>query len=303
MNDTALNKLSVLLNYLEGAYATNTLRAYRADMSEFIQYASRSNSESLPASPGTVAKFLESVNDGSLKSSTIKRKAASISAVHRLSSHTDPTRSLEVQLALRKIYRQLGNRYGQAYPITRPILDQLLAVCGSDLRGKRNRALLLLAYDSMRRRAELVSLRIDDMELQLDGGASILLRKSKTDQARTGQWIHLSHESTAAVEAWLQEAGITEGFVLRGIDTRGQITASLCDSRVGKIYKSLAKLARLEDRVIQQISGHSMRVGAAQDLLFRGASLPQIMVKGGWAKPDTVIRYVERVHRRTIALR
>jgi hypothetical protein len=38
-----------------------------------------------------------------------------------------------------------------------------------------------------------------------------------------------------------------------------------------------------------------MRVGGAQDLLTQGASLPQIMVKGGWIKPDTVMRYVERV--------
>lgn len=113
MNDTALHKLAALFNYLEGAYAPNTLRAYRADMFKFIQYAHKSSCESLPASPVTVAKFLESVKTGSLKSSTIRRKAASISAVHRLSSHADPTKSIEVQLTLRKIFRQLGTRYGQ----------------------------------------------------------------------------------------------------------------------------------------------------------------------------------------------
>lgn|GEM_PF-6495981 len=42
------------------------------------------------------------------------------------------------------------------------------------------------------------------------------------------------------------------------------------------------------------VSAVSMRVGGAQDLLNTGASLPQIMVKGGWAKTDTVMRYVER---------
>ena len=41
-------------------------------------------------------------------------------------------------------------------------------------------------------------------------------------------------------------------------------------------------------------NGHSLRVGGAQDLLAIGASLPQIMVKGGWMKTDTVMRYVER---------
>ena len=42
-----------------------------------------------------------------------------------------------------------------------------------------------------------------------------------------------------------------------------------------------------------------MRVGGAQDLLNIGASLPQIMVKGGWSKTDTVMRYVDRVRPET----
>jgi hypothetical protein len=69
----------------------------------------------------------------------------------------------------------------------------------------------------------------------------------------------------------------------------------LCDSRIGRIYKTLAKRAQLSGKIVHSISGHSMRVGGAQDLLALGASLPQIMVKGGWVKPDTVMRYVERV--------
>jgi len=51
-------------------------------------------------------------------------------------------------------------------------------------------------------------------------------------------------------------------------------------------------------QVVKSISGHSMRVGGAQDLLIHGASMPQIMVKGGSAKTYTVIRYVERVRGR-----
>lgn len=38
-----------------------------------------------------------------------------------------------------------------------------------------------------------------------------------------------------------------------------------------------------------------MSVGGGQNLLIQGASLPQIMIKGGWAKTDTVMRYVERI--------
>ena len=229
------------------------------------------------------------------KTATIRRKISSISAIHRLSYLEDPTKHPEVKIILRKIARQLGTRFDQAYPVTRPILDMLLSVCSQDLRGLRDKALLLLAYDSMRRRSELVSLCVEDMEWLSNEGASILLRKSKTDQMGTGKWIHLSMEATQAVLDWLEAAKIEDGFVLRGIDPSGQVTASLCESRVARIFKSLARRAKLSEHVVQGISGHSMRVGGAQDLMTQGASLPQIMVKGGWAKTDTVMRYVERV--------
>ena len=45
--------------------------------------------------------------------------------------------------------------------------------------------------------------------------------------------------------------------------------------------------------IINNISGHSMRVGAAQDLMASGAALPIIMIRGRWTKTDTVMRYIE----------
>jgi site-specific recombinase XerD len=295
VNLTGAEELIRIMETLDGAYAQNTLRAYRADMLEFIEFAAKQGKKFMPYTPQVVQPhLLESAKTG-IKTSTIKRKVASISAIHRLAGYPDPTKSAEVRLTMRKIERQLGNRFKQAYPITRAVLNQLLAVCENDLRGKRNRALLLLAYDSMRRRSELVSLRSEDMEWLSEEGASILLRKSKTDQLGTGHWIHLANETTLAIQDWIEAAEIKEGFLLRGIDTRGVVTKSLCDSRVGRIYKKLAALAGLDARTVEAISGHSMRVGAAQGLLTTGASLPQIMAKGGWAKTDTVMRYVERV--------
>jgi len=229
-----------------------------------------------------------------IKSSTIRRKVSSISAVHRLTYLEDPIKHPEVKIIQRKIFRQLGTRFDLADPVTRVVLDKMLSVCSNDLHGLRNRALLLAAYDSMRRRCELISLSVQDIEWLTEEGASILLRKSKTDQHGSGKWIHLLDEATKALEDWLSAAQIKDGLLFRGYVQGGFITDGLCDSRVTRIYKSLAKEAGLSNEVIHGISGHSMRVGAAQDLLISGASLPQIMIKGGWAKTDIVIRYIER---------
>lgn len=295
MNDSPLKKLSNLLEHLDGAYAPNTLRAYRSDMLEFIHFCEKNSLAALPASSTTVSNFLMGTLSQGIKTSTIRRKVSSISAIHRLSSLPDPSKHPEVSITVRKISRQLGTRFDQAYPVTKVILDMLLAVCGHDLRGLRDRALLMLAYDCMRRRSELVSMQVEDMEWLSDDEVSILLRRSKTDQHGSGQWIHLSNPATKALQDWLEAAQIKDGFILRGVRPNGSATPSLCESRVSRIYKTLAKRAQLSERIVQSISGHSMRVGGAQDLLVQGASLPQIMVKGGWAKTDTVIRYVERV--------
>jgi site-specific recombinase XerD len=295
INHSAVLALRELLNHLDGAYAPNTLRAYKSDMLEFISFCNKTGACALPALPSVVATFLMQTIGQGIKSSTVRRKVSSISAIHRLSCHDDPTKHPEVKITQRKIFRQLGTRFDQAYPVTRTVLEKLLSVCTNDLHGLRDKALLLVAYDSMRRRSELVSFRIEDIQWLSGNGASILLRKSKTDQHGSGKWIHLRAETANAIESWISAANINSGHVFRGIRGVADISNSLCESRVARIYKTLARRTGLSEQIIQGISGHSMRVGGAQDLLSCGASLPQIMVKGGWGKTDTVMRYVDRI--------
>jgi site-specific recombinase XerC len=216
-------------------------------MAEFIDYCVLHNHLALPANPEVIATFLLGSAQTGIKTSTIRRKVGSISAVHRLSNLGDPTKHPEVKLSLRKIHRQLGRRFNQAYPITRTLLDQLLAVCGNDLHGIRNRALLLFAYDSMRRRSEIVSIRIEDIESLTAKNISLLLRKSKTDQVSSGHWIHLRKESSSAIQSWLKTADIREGFLFRGIASDGQVNSELCDGQVGRMFKSLARKAGLDE--------------------------------------------------------
>jgi len=70
----------------------------------------------------------------------------------------------------------------------------------------------------------------------------------------------------------------------------------LSPSQINRIYKRIANNSKAGRVIIKQISGHSMRVGAAQDLLLSGASLPMIMQRGRWSKTDTVMRYLENTH-------
>ena len=295
MNQNSILTLNSLIEHIEGAYAPNTIRAYRVDFLEFIKYCDSKGRIAIPAEPQVISEFLMTFKESGLKMSTIKRKVSSISAVHRLLDLDDPTKRSEVKIACRKLLRSIGNRFEQAQPINHDKLRQMIQATANDLRGQRDRTLLMLGYDSMRRRSELVSLRVEDIDWDEQGKAAILLRKSKTDQSGMGKWIHLSPKSSNELRKWLEVSKLKTGFILRGVNLKGEITSELGAGQVGRIYKLLAKKANFKENQIKRISGHSMRVGAAQDLLIKGASLAQIMVKGGWTKTDTVMRYIEKV--------
>lgn len=168
------------------------------------------------------------------------------------------------------------------------MLDKMLSVCGDDLRGTRDRMILLLAYTTLRRRLELASLRVEGFTLCGDGQGVILLRQSKADQTREGVLLALDIETTFAVKHWIKFAGIGDGCLLRGI-TGKRLNQAMDPGQISRVFKSVAVKADLEPK---QISGHSTRIGAAQDLLDNGASIGQIIAEVGWSKVDTVMRYV-----------
>jgi len=75
INFTATQKPTDLLIHLDGAYAPNTLRAYKSDMLEFIEYCTQTNQSALPTTPNTVGNFLMQTISHGIKSSTIRRKS------------------------------------------------------------------------------------------------------------------------------------------------------------------------------------------------------------------------------------
>ncbi len=198
------------------------------------------------------------------------------------------------------MHRRLGRECKQAFGITAPVLERIIAEIQNDLRGFRDRAILLITYDSLLRRSELVSLKMDDIECDTDGlPIYIRLRKSKTDQEAIGRVIRLTMKSKVAIKSWIEKAKITDGLLFRGVKNDGDITQGISPGQINRIYKRLALRANICNK---EISGHSIRVGAAQDLVNMGASLPVLMNSGGWSKPETAMRYAEAMHSNSMEL-
>ena len=299
INDTAKEILIKTVEKIEGAYAPSTIRAYRSNFVVFIKYCDENNVSALPAEPEIVAQYIRKLSDGHLKSSSIKIAVASIAAIHNLNSLRDPTHHPDVKIEMRRMYRKLGRYAKQAYGINKDLLDKMVAVTDDSLRGIRDKAILLVAYDSLCRRSELVSLEFEDVNInEKDGSIELKLRKSKTDPHGVGKNLYLSSEAQQALKVWISKYKIKSGNLFGAITAKGEIKDNLNASQIGRIYKKLAELSKIDSSVIKRISGHSMRVGAAQDLMLSKTSLPIIMTRGRWSKVDTVMRYLENTNKK-----
>jgi len=142
----------------------------------------------------------------------------------------------------------------------------------------------------------LVSLEFEDLTTNnKDGSIKLKLRKSKTDPHGIRKNLYLSNKAQKALIVWINKSRISSGKILRSITAAGRIKENINPSQINRIYKRIAHKTNIEASIVKNISGHSLRVGAAQDLLSSGASLPEIMNRGRWSKIDTAIRYTEEI--------
>jgi len=276
---------------LEGAYADSTLRGYRSDFGIFEKWCARVGRTPLPASPEVVAEF---VADDAMASaiSTMKRRLAAIRKVHRLLRLPCPVDDEEVSIAFRRAARSKRRRPKQASGLTAPLRARLIAACPDTLLGLRHRAMLAVGYDTLCRRSELVNLLVDDLNRMPNGVAKILVRRAKNDQFGDGRWAYLSGEALGHLDRWLKAAGLVDGSLFRPVINNCVQPGSLNPVAVNRAIKFAAVRAGIAADLINGLSGHSMRVGAAQDLMAGGRGLLQIMSAGGWTSVNVVGRYV-----------
>ena len=273
----------------DGAFAKNTIRAYRSDFAQYQNWCLQNNLEPIPATADTMAMYVDYLSENN-KSATIRRRINSLGTVLKLSKNHDPTKDPEVILALKRMHRKIGRAQEQATPLTKTLLKQLLNNCDKSIIGIRNQVLLRLGYETMRRRSELCAFKFEDIDRAPNGKPIIRLNFSKTDQYGTGKVVPISEELLNLLEKWKEIVG-DKGYILRSINRHGYFGDSLNPASISTILKTLQEGLKSEKNQ-QPLSGHSFRVGAALDLLEQGEPLEKIMLRGGWQSDSTAMKYL-----------
>ncbi|SMX24693.1 site-specific tyrosine recombinase XerD [Boseongicola aestuarii] len=278
---------------LEGAYAPSTIRSYYADVQVFVDWCESSDNVPFPASVRTVCSFLEA--QGELRApSTVRRRLYAIRKLHRLLGLPDPTYDEDINLSLRRVRRKHAVRPKQAKGLTRDYLERFIASEPDTPWGLRNRAMLALGYELLARRSELVALKTDDLEDREDGTLRVLIRRSKSDPFGEGRLAFTSLRTAGLIQDWLAWRGPHIPWLFCPIYQNKALNRSLETTIVKRLVKTAARRVGLPPGEIDAFSGHSMRVGAAQDLLCAGYDTAAIMRAGGWKSVNILARYLEK---------
>jgi len=285
-----MDKIDLLFDSLEGAYAPNTIRSYRSDYMHYATWCQKYQNNPLNIHGEQFANYILQMGEN-LTVATIQRRVANLNSIFNLTKSTNPTKEPVVILTIKKLRRKFGKPQQQATPLTYDILTKLKNICSNDIVGIRNRLLLQLGYETMRRRSEICQFRFEDLQHHGNHKHALLLRHSKTDQYNQGKIIPISGELSEMILSWSLAIDQDTGYILRSFKRNLSANPSLTPASINHILKDLQKQASLNQ--IGELSGHSFRVGAAIDLLDKNISLEKIMLRGGWKSETSAIRYLQ----------
>jgi integrase len=274
--------------YIQAGIAPTTRNAYRADLDHFREWGG-----DIPASDMQLAAYLAACA-GTLKVATLVRRLAAISVAHEAAGFPNPVRSPLVRATMRGIRREHGSAQRQAKPLLRDDLFAALDATGNDMKGLRDRALLLLGFATACRRSEIVALDRADIE-RARQGIVITVRRSKTDQNGEGRKIGIPFGRTrwcplTALDQWLDAAGIEDGAIFRRVDRLGRVLAErLSGEAVCLVVRERVAAAGYDP---SSYSGHSLRAGFATSAAMAGIASWRIRQQTGHSSDAMLARYI-----------
>ena len=290
------------LNNLKLSKSNNTLRAYKSDFKDFGAFCTKHGFNSLPTEPKIVALYLTYLSKKA-KISTLKRRLVSISMAHKLKGHYLDTKHPIIIENLMGIKRMIGSFQKGKKPLLIKDLKHIIDVINekeiNEIKKARNKTIILIGFGGGFRRAELISIDLEDLEF-VPEGLKITLKRSKTDQFGEGMIKGLPYFSNVNycpvinLKKWLEMSKIKSGPIFRRFTKGSTLTSNrLTDQTVVLLIKKYLNLAGIEN---SNYSGHSLRSGFATVAAESGADERSIMAMTGHKTTQMVRRYIQEAN-------
>ncbi len=286
---TDLKSLEIeTLKNLKNSKSQNTLRAYQSDFKDFTSFCLKNSFTSMPTQPKIIALYLTHLSKIS-KFSTLKRRIASISVIHKIKGHYLDTKHPIIMENLHGIKRTLGSRQKAKKPILISDLKLIIKVINEEKKNIRDKAIILIGFAGGFRRSELVNIYKEDVEF-VPEGMKILIKRSKTDQSGEGiikaipYFDNKEFCPVIALKNYIKHnfSNSNEGRIFK-----------ISDKSVALIIKKYAERAGLDPK---WYAGHSLRSGFATTAAEFGAEERNIMAMTGHKTTQMVRRYIQEAN-------
>ena len=275
---------------LRNSKSLNTLRAYQSDYNDFSLFCSKNGFQAMPTQPKILALYITHLSSYS-KYSTLKRRLASISILHKTKGHYIDTKHPIIMENLMGIKRTNGSNQKGKKPLLindlKILIDAIHQSNEKDKRKIRDKALVLIGFSGGFRRSELVDIEYEDLEF-VSEGVKIFVKRSKTDQSGEGMTKAIPYFDNEkfcpviALKNWIEIFDLKKSRIF-----------NISDKSVSLIIKKYANYAGLDSN---RYAGHSLRSGFATSTAESGAEERNIMAMTGHKSTEMVRRYIKEAN-------
>ena len=273
-------QITLFLEFLQNdkKLSDNTLQSYKRDIKQYESYVEENNINYLKVNEESIRKYLEHLNEIGKKSSTVSRNLASIRSFYQFlirikELSKDPTENIQSPKVAKRIPSILTSKEVEL------LLEQPQDV---DLKGIRDKAMLEFAYATGMRVTEIISLNIEDVNLE----EGYVLCKYGSKQRN----IPLGTLSLKALKQYMEESRPylirDESVTALFVNVNGKRLTRQGFWKIVKYYKEQAHISK-------EITPHVLRHSFATHLLQNGADLKAIQTMLGHSDISSTQVYMQ----------
>lgn len=273
-------QITLFLEFLQNdkKLSDNTLQSYKRDITQYQTYVNQNNINYLKVDEKKVKEYLQYLQEIGKKSSTVSRSLASIRSFYQFLVRTkiisqDPTESIQSPKIEKRIPSILTSKEIEL------LLDQPKDV---DLKGTRDKAMLEFAYATGMRVTEIISLNIEDVNLE----EGYVLCKFGSKQRN----IPLGSLSLKALKEYIEES---RPYLIRD-ESVNALFVNINGKRLTRQgFWKIVKYYKEQAHITKEITPHVLRHSFATHLLQNGADLKAIQTMLGHSDISSTQVYMQ----------